>query len=278
MNKLICKICGKQTKNFIGLASHISKKHKISQKEYYDLYIKEKEESSCPICGLETTFRNIQSGYDKYCSYSCMNSNKAKEYSKFWESFTKKEHIERNKKIKQTKLKKYGDENYRNDKKQKQTLLNKYGVSNPYQVSSNNYSTISQELFSDIYDALLESLIDSTFYGEKNKEFFIRTEDRNYFYDFVIESLKLAIEFNGDAFHANPNIYLNEDTPHPFNKNLKSKDIWEFDRIKNKVLQDKGFLVYIVWERDYRNNKYKVLQECLEIIDNRYKEVKEWNN
>lgn len=62
-------------------------------------------------CGNKTKFVNIRKGYKKYCSLKC-----AGKYSV---------NID---KVKQTKLKKYGNENYNNPEKGKQTLMEKYGV------------------------------------------------------------------------------------------------------------------------------------------------------
>ena len=66
----ICKICNKEmTKK--GFGGHISYKHKLTAKEYYDTYLKKPEEGVCPICGKETQFQRIFAGYAKYCCTSC---------------------------------------------------------------------------------------------------------------------------------------------------------------------------------------------------------------
>ena len=60
-----------------------------------------------------------------------VNRTKEQEYKLKVES-RKNKQDEIVKKIKQTKLERYGDENYRNNEKIKQTCLEKYGVENPY--------------------------------------------------------------------------------------------------------------------------------------------------
>ena len=65
---------------------------------------------------------------------------------------------------------------------------------------------------------------DYVFYETKNKEYFLLRENKSYyFYDFTDLNQRKMIEFNGDVFHANPNIFNETDTPHPYYKNLTSK-------------------------------------------------------
>lgn len=65
--KEICAICGK----ICDIKNHI-KEHKISSKDYYDTYIKQKDEGICKICKGPTPFRGINQGYpNTYCSNYC---------------------------------------------------------------------------------------------------------------------------------------------------------------------------------------------------------------
>ena len=106
-------------------------------------------------------------------------------------------------------------------------------------------SKVSQELFSNIYDALLESLIDTTYYSEINKEFGRRFNNKNYFYDFIILKIKFCIEFNGTIWHADPRQFVETDTPNPFNRNLTAKEIWEYDKKKMQFLENEGYEILI---------------------------------
>lgn len=72
MTEFICKICGKQCGSK-GIGSHLKRKHQISNKEYYDTFLKSKDEDKCKICGKSTTFDTILTGYRKYCSTKCLN-------------------------------------------------------------------------------------------------------------------------------------------------------------------------------------------------------------
>lgn len=65
-----CEICDKEIDKK-GLPSHVKRTHKIESKEYYDKYIKKKGEGTCPICGKDTPFIGISSGYHTCCSKIC---------------------------------------------------------------------------------------------------------------------------------------------------------------------------------------------------------------
>jgi endogenous inhibitor of DNA gyrase (YacG/DUF329 family) len=75
---LLCKICGKECKNYKALSNHF-RIHKITSKEYYDKFLKEEGEGVCPICGKETNYLSLEKGYRKFCSNKC--ANKGKQYS-----------------------------------------------------------------------------------------------------------------------------------------------------------------------------------------------------
>lgn len=70
---IICKICGKETKE---IGWHIKKSHiNISCKDYYDKYLKQPNDGICPICGKETTFLGITKGYRQHCCVSCSSAD-----------------------------------------------------------------------------------------------------------------------------------------------------------------------------------------------------------
>jgi endogenous inhibitor of DNA gyrase (YacG/DUF329 family) len=131
MEKIICKICLKEFNNFRSLTQHIRFLHKITSKEYYLKYISGK--NKCKICGKETKFKNINIGFNKYCSNKCqlkdpdmikvLSSDQRRE--KLKNTYKNYDFTERNNKSKKTKLLKYGHKNYRNDDKIKETRLKK---------------------------------------------------------------------------------------------------------------------------------------------------------
>jgi len=71
MNFIICQICKLKYKGYIGLTTHIRKKHKITKQFYYDQYFRTSLDEGKCYCGKNTTFSNITSGYAKHCSVKC---------------------------------------------------------------------------------------------------------------------------------------------------------------------------------------------------------------
>ena len=71
--------------------------------------------AKCQVCGRPTKYINISKGYSECCSMKCAAING-----------------DRTKKIKTTKLLRYGDENYNNRPQAANTTMNHYGVENAF--------------------------------------------------------------------------------------------------------------------------------------------------
>lgn len=71
------------------------------------------------------------------------------------------------------------------------------------------------------------------------------------------------VEFNGDVYHANPSMFNEDDRPHPYTKNITAKELWKKDINRKKILENRGFEVMFVWERDFRENCGKVINDCV---------------
>ena len=124
----ICEECGKLFKLKGSLARHIKKDHReISQKIYFDKWIKSNDDGKCVICENETNFIDFSKYYQKTCcdkcNYKLRSINMASD--------------ERRKKIKKTCLFKYGVDNVLKSSliksKINESNIKKYGVKNPYQ-------------------------------------------------------------------------------------------------------------------------------------------------
>ena len=68
-----CQICGQFCKNLQSLHTHI-RLHKISDRDYYDKYLKQDGDGFCPMCNKPTKFYGLR-GYKRYCSMSCATSS-----------------------------------------------------------------------------------------------------------------------------------------------------------------------------------------------------------
>ena len=70
--------------------------------------------------------------------------------------------------------------------------------------------------------------------------------------DFYIKELKIAIEFNGNLFHANPKYFKKNDNPNFHCPELTAEQIWEKDQQRYKTLEEEhGIKTIILWESDY---------------------------
>jgi len=132
------------------------------------------------------------------------------------------------------------------------------------------YSDISQQLFDELKNNLTNYTL---FYATNNKEYyFVDTINHiTYMTDLFIKELNLVVEFNGDKWHANPEIYSDNDIPIPFlkkqNRPYLAKDIWKKDANKIKFIKTKVTDVIIIWEKDLKEKGMVIIvNELIEKI------------
>lgn len=156
----ICEECNKTFKNRKGLGCHIGSKHHT--KNYYDMWLKEENESFCKICKKETQFINLKTGYRQTCSKKC-------NFILFSNIFDNSDQESILIKRKQTCLEKYGVENVYQSKeikeKCKKIHLEKLGVENPSQ---------SEKIKKKKEQTCLKN--HGVKYGQQNKEIFEKTQ------------------------------------------------------------------------------------------------------
>jgi hypothetical protein len=157
-------------------------------------------------------------------------------------------------------IEKHGDESGYNV--YKLMLINKAkGINSPGCVSR-----ASQDFFDNL-DILIGTKF-NTSYSRKNREriFYIEEFNKTYSVDYYIEELNLAIEFNGDYYHANPKKYKCDAHFNLCKKGgVIAKDLWEKDEKKYHLLEKyHGIKTIVVWESDYYKNKNN---------DNFYKDI-----
>jgi very-short-patch-repair endonuclease len=94
-------------------------------------------------------------------------------------------------------------------------------------------------------------------------EFLFTFNKKSYIVDFYLKKSDLVIECFGDYWHANPKIF-NE------NKNIfkgrLSKDIWKYDKIKEKVFVDNNIKFLKFWESDILENIENIKKKIYEKI------------
>jgi hypothetical protein len=160
-------------------------------------------------------------------------------------------------------IEKYGEEDGQSVWKKRQEKWNKSLLDNGN--LKNGFSKISLELFDSIYDFLND--IDKQYvkYFSKNNELFIKNVDTYLLYDFNLRNK--IIEFNGDVYHGNPNLFKENDICINYKNNpIIAKDVWNKDRIKIDLAISNGFDVLTIWESEYKKDKKLILERCLEFL------------
>lgn len=125
-------------------------------------------------------------------------------------------------------------------------------------------SMIADELILNLVDiARLLNIDDCILYGKNEK--FIKTKDGNvYKYDLTFNSIKKIIEFNGDYWHCNPNLYGHEYINKV--KMISANDIREYDKSKIDAAAKYGYEVLTIWESDYRKDSKSEIKKCIDFI------------
>ena len=226
--------------------NYLNSKCKIIERVYNicnDLY-------EIPICscGEHLKFKNYKYGYNKYCSLKCRSN------SEDW-----------SKKVKTTKLERYGDENYSNCEKGVQTRLEKYGSKNNFEkVKKTKLEKYGDSYFNN-YDKIKKTKIRK--YGEiKNKmiEENIKNKNMN-FLKCINESINknyltedklgnyLKIIYPNEEFIHNKKIPDIESRIRPDYRCDNLKLIVEFDGYKHYTQYDKIITEHL------KNKLYKKL-------------------
>lgn len=82
-------------------------------------------------------------------------------------------------------------------------------------------------------------------------------------YDMGCLPSKKLIEFYGDYWHTNPEIYDETFLIH----GKEARDIWKKDEIKVKMAENNGYQVLIIWEKDWRMDKEAQISRALHFLN-----------
>ncbi len=157
-----------------------------------------------------------------------------------------------------------------------ENLYNKYGDMDIAKEKYNDWlikitvpftkaSKESLTIFNPLIDKLKELNIkyEDIYIGSDNKdEYFIRDDNNIFFYDFVIRSKKIIIEYNGVLFHPKNE---NSKWVNPFNKNITPKEAYNKQQYKINLAKNKGFSILEIWSDDDQELN---INKCLEFIKN----------
>lgn len=95
------------------------------------------------------------------------------------------------------------------------------------------------------------------------REKYISNGIDNFAYDFCYKNK--IIEFNGDYWHGNPQVYTGDQ----INKTTKEKykDVWARDKYKKSVAERYGYKVLYIWELEYNKCPEAAIKKCIDFID-----------
>lgn len=119
------------------------------------------------------------------------------------------------------------------------------------------YSKAEKELFHSIREVipeLKEQLSICRDPSSNRKQFYI--------YDMCFD--KKIIEYNGDFWHANP-LFHGPEFVNPYN-NKSQCEILARDADKLAIANTNGYSIMVVWEHNYKKNKEKVIEECINFL------------
>ena len=74
------------------------------------------------------------------------------------------------------------------------------------------------------------------------------------------------IEFYGDYWHGNPEKYEDNFLIKKFSKTKTAKEVREEDLKREQLIRKKNNNLKIVWEKDFKKDKQKVINECFNFI------------
>ena len=87
-----------------------------------------------------------------------------------------------------------------------------------------------------------------------------------YLYDIFYKDK--IIEFNGDYWHGNPELYLFEDYVGNIinNKPTYAYELWARDAKKMMVAENRGYKVMVVWESEFMEMPKDTIKKCLSFL------------
>lgn len=144
---MLCPICNKEFANK-GITTHVTLRHNMSSKEFYDKYLKKPGDGVCPVDGNETKFLGIVNGYKKHCCNKCAQLDPEVKARKA-----------------QTCIEKFGAENAfaseYGKQKIKETCLERYGVESSLQLDRVRQATYESIRDKSTKDKILNTKLDN---------------------------------------------------------------------------------------------------------------------
>lgn len=85
-----------------------------------------------------------------------------------------------------------------------------------------------------------------------------------YAYDICHPDSKKIIEINGTYWHADPRLYEEDDI---LFGGRTASEIWDSDKVKQAYAEEKGYEVYLLWEKDYCSDPNTSITNALDFLN-----------
>jgi very-short-patch-repair endonuclease len=273
-----CKTCGKETNKKV----YCSKDCQHKGYRIFKVYSKPKIEKVCEYC--KKSFEILESSKRKYCSRICKDTHQKEKYSgkgnPMYQKEVSKDTRQKHSTISKTLWKneefrkkvKEGINNYIEEngyypgtdknslEKRKKTNLERYGYEHNWNgkygerecdiTYIKKYNKTSIDNMNDILRNMSKSNPEKTFENylkELGIEYVFQYELGGRHFDFRLENKNIVIEIDGDYHHGKGKLYEEMDE-------LQKKS-YKNDKIKNKIIKNKGWKLIRIWESDlYKMN------------------------
>lgn len=100
--------------------------------------------------------------------------------------------------------------------------------------------------------------------GDCVKQKTVHIGNKWYYPDIIIDDY-FIIEYYGNFWHGNPNIYDADDMIH---HGKTAADIWKHDTNRQQTLEKNGYYCFIIWEDMYSNNPEECIKQVLSVYEN----------
>jgi hypothetical protein len=84
--------------------------------------------------------------------------------------------------------------------------------------------------------------------------------------DCIHTDKRKVLEFYGDYWHGNPNIYGADDLIKGWDDVMPVCERWEADKIRQQNIESVGYKMFIVWEKDFTTNREETINACVKFF------------
>lgn len=144
-------------------------------------------------------------------------------------------------------------------------IMEKYNIT--FAEAEEKLTRMSCNFVSDMEKEFVEELekkVGDIYFTHKTRQMCLwnKIVNRPAFYDVACAKRKKIIEFNGDYWHANPEVYESDEMVGKGELSL-ARDIWEYDAKKIQNARDRGYDILVIWENEWLADKNAVIDKCV---------------